>query len=110
MVSLEEFENGIIKTKINYKTITGFEDLEDLYDLFDDDGSGEVSLVEFLGFPDVEGEAPHKEEDVNTMWKRYVNNSKLLPMTMTRQAKWQSIPPLEYQFNIEHPEYELQKI
>ena len=36
--------------------------------------------------------------------------SKLVPLAMSRQPKWQSMPLLEYELQISHPEHELQKI
>jgi len=55
-----------------------------------------------MGFPDVDdGEKPKSLEGMstNTMWKRYVNQVKLTPLTLARPSKWQSLEPLHYELN-----------
>merc|ERR550537_1642149 len=84
-LSFTEFEEGIEGSGLNWKTITGCVSMKELFNLFDSDGSNDVSLVEFLGFPDVE-EAPKdlSKEPIENAWKRYVNAVKLSPMACAR--------------------------
>jgi Ca2+-binding EF-hand superfamily protein len=112
-LSYTEFVDGIERTKVPWKEITGLTRLKDLFNLFDVDGDKEVSLVEFLGFPDVDDEPPSAKKGpvpTSTMWKKYINNVKLSPMTCSRQSKWKTMAPLQYQLEVEHHPAELEKI
>jgi len=112
-LSYTEFADGIERTKVPWKELTGLTRLKDLFALFDVDGDKEVSLVEFLGFPDVDDEPPSSAKGpvpTSTMWKRYINQVKLSPMKCTRKSKWNSQPPLHYELEVEHHHAELEKI
>jgi Ca2+-binding EF-hand superfamily protein len=110
-LSYSEFAEGIERSKVPWKDITGLPQLKDVFKLFDVDGDHEVSLVEFLGFPDADDPVQFKGPvPTATMWKRYVNNVKLSPMNMCRQPKWTMQPPLEYRMDIEHHHADLEVI
>merc|ERR1719487_1375083 len=69
-LSYTEFEEGIEGSGLNWKTITGCVSMKELFNLFDSDGSNDVSLVEFLGFPDVEEPRDPSKEPIENAWKR----------------------------------------
>merc|ERR1719460_744588 len=101
-LSFTEFADGIEQSGLDYKTITGVENIKELFMIFDSDGSNDVSLVEFIGYPEVDDLPKDRaNESSSTMWKRYINNVKLSPMAITREAKWRSKPPLHYDLVIE---------
>lgn len=101
-LSYSEFAEGIERSKVPWKEITGLPQLKDVFKLFDVDGDHEVSLVEFLGFPDADDHHTKGPVPTATMWKRYINNVKLSPMTLCRQPKWNTQVPLEYRLQLEH--------
>lgn len=110
-LSFTEFKEGIEKSGVDYKTVAGVTDIKELFMLFDVDGSNDIDLVEFIGYPEVE-EPPKNlgKEPAANLWKRYINAKMASPMAMSRDAKWSGMPPLQYDLTIEHPPVELQAI
>merc|ERR550537_739886 len=97
-LSFTEFEEGIEGSGLNWKTITGCVSMKELFNLFDSDGSNDVSL---LGFPGVEeGPADSSHMTIDNAWKRYVNATKLSPMACAREARWKTMMPLQYELII----------
>lgn len=93
-LSMQEFSDGIERSKIPWREVTGIPSIKQLFKLFDADNSHTLDLVEFLGFPEVEVEMQRAladgvevDEDV-LQWKKYVNTVNLTPLSLFRRAMW----------------------
>jgi len=73
-----------------------------------------VSLVEFLGFPDVdEGPVDWRKVPTSTLWKKYINAVKMDPSVLVRPPKWRKKTDTRYEMRTKDqrpPLYELAKI
>lgn len=90
LLSSTEFMMGLQALRIPWKELTGLDDVNELFQMFDTDNSGEVDLEEFLGYPNAL-EADWRTLDEQGAWRNYITKVKMTTTKMTRAAKWERV-------------------
>lgn len=88
VIQQKELFQGFKSLNIPWRDITGLLTEEDIMHLFDADGSGDIDLNEFLGFPDEVGD--WRELDHEAQW-RYYYTRVLNRRAYVQEAKWNDV-------------------
>jgi Ca2+-binding EF-hand superfamily protein len=83
---IHEFQVGLASLRIDHLAVTGI-NLTTLFQKFDSDGNGTISLEELLGFIYTHSSDSTKR-DTLSMWTSYFNKASASKSVLARSAKW----------------------